>query len=238
MARENKPSIIFIDEIDSVCSTRSDSESESARRVKTEFLVQMQGVSNSDQSGVLVLAATNIPWGLDSAIRRRFEKRIYIPLPDTEARKALFKLHIGSTLAQLTEQDYNELAAQTEGYSGSDLSIVVRNALMEPIRAMQRATHFKQISGPDPSNPGATCHDLWTPVVMPPDISPEDRAALLQQPGVRIMSLFDITDHTKVVPPPVTLADFTKSIKASRPSVNNEDIQMHVKFMQEFGSEW
>jgi vacuolar protein-sorting-associated protein 4 len=70
MARESKPSIIFIDEIDSLCSARSDSESESARRIKTEFLVQMNGVGN-DTDGVLVLAATNIPWALDAAIRRR-----------------------------------------------------------------------------------------------------------------------------------------------------------------------
>lgn len=70
MARENKPSIIFIDEIDSMCSARSDSENDSTRRIKTEFLVQMQGVGKDD-SGVLVLAATNLPYGLDPAIRRR-----------------------------------------------------------------------------------------------------------------------------------------------------------------------
>ena len=82
MAREHKPSIIFIDEADS----RSDNnESESARRIKTEFLVQMQGVGN-DNDGVLVLGATNIPWVLDAAIRRRFEKRIYIDLPEANAR--------------------------------------------------------------------------------------------------------------------------------------------------------
>lgn len=74
MAREHKPSIIFIDEIDSLCSSRSDTESESARRIKTEFLVQMQGVGN-DMEGILVLGATNIPWVLDAAIRRRFEVR-------------------------------------------------------------------------------------------------------------------------------------------------------------------
>ena len=72
MAREHKPSIIFIDEIDSLCSSRSDTESESARRIKTEFLVQMQGVGN-DMEGILVLGATNSPWVLDAAIRRRFE---------------------------------------------------------------------------------------------------------------------------------------------------------------------
>jgi len=82
MARESRPSIVFIDEIDSLCSSRSDSESESARRIKTEFLVQMNGVGN-DMDGVLVLGATNIPWALDAAIRRRFEKRIYIPLSNS-----------------------------------------------------------------------------------------------------------------------------------------------------------
>jgi len=70
MARENKPSIIFIDEIDSLCGARGDGESEASRRIKTEFLVQMNGVGN-DQQGILVLGATNIPWALDSAIRRR-----------------------------------------------------------------------------------------------------------------------------------------------------------------------
>lgn len=94
MAREHKPSIIFIDEIDSMASSRSDQESESARRIKTEFLVQMQGVGK-DTDGVLVLGATNIPWGLDSAIRRRFEKRIYIPLPDARARAKMHEIHLG-----------------------------------------------------------------------------------------------------------------------------------------------
>ena len=75
MARRNKPSIIFIDEVDAICGTRGEGESEASRRVKTEFLVQMNGVGN-DPSGVLVLGATNIPWQLDSAIRRRSLSRL------------------------------------------------------------------------------------------------------------------------------------------------------------------
>lgn len=70
MARESKPSIVFIDEVDSLCGTRGEGESEASRRIKTEFLVQMNGVGHDD-TGVLVLGATNIPWQLDNAIKRR-----------------------------------------------------------------------------------------------------------------------------------------------------------------------
>ena len=114
LARQHKPSIIFIDEIDSMCSSRSDNESEAARRIKTEFLLQMQGV-REDSTGVLVLGATNTPWTLDSAIRRRFEKRIYIPLPDEMARNVMFKIHLGDTKHMLTEANFKELALKTDG---------------------------------------------------------------------------------------------------------------------------
>lgn len=114
MARENKPAIIFIDEVDSLCGQRGEGESEASRRIKTEFLVQMNGVGN-DPSGVLVLGATNIPWQLDSAIRRRFEKRIYIPLPDFRARVELFKLNVGNTPCTLTDNEFVRLAEMTEG---------------------------------------------------------------------------------------------------------------------------
>merc|ERR1712183_445194 len=120
MARENEPSIIFIDEIDSLVSSRSDNESEAARRIKTEFLVQMQGVG-VDNDGVLVLGATNIPWVLDSAIRRRFERRIYIPLPEAPARESLFRLHMGDTKNNLTGADFKSLGQMTERYSGADV---------------------------------------------------------------------------------------------------------------------
>jgi vacuolar protein-sorting-associated protein 4 len=77
MAREAKPSIIFIDEIDSLASKRSSGEGDATRRIKTEFLIQMQGVGKT-HDGYLVLAATNCPWDIDQAIRRRFERRVYV----------------------------------------------------------------------------------------------------------------------------------------------------------------
>ena len=99
MAREKAPSIIFIDEIDALCGARGESgESEASRRIKTEILVQMQGVGSDSAGKVLVLAATNTPYSLDQAVRRRFDKRIYIPLPEAAARAHMFEVHVGKHL--------------------------------------------------------------------------------------------------------------------------------------------
>lgn len=144
MARENKPSIIFIDEIDALCGPRGEGESEASRRIKTELLVQMDGVGK-DSKGVLILGATNIPWQLDSAIRRRFQRRVHISLPDTPARMKMFELAVGNTPCELSQADFRQLADLSEGYSGSDISIAVQDALMQPVRLIQTATHYKQV---------------------------------------------------------------------------------------------
>ena len=161
MARERAPSIIFIDEIDALCGARGEGgESEASRRIKTEILVQMQGVGASDSGRVLVLAATNTPYQLDQAVRRRFDKRIYIPLPDEAARAHMFKVHLGETPHDLTHADYDRLGTQAEGFSGSDIDHVVKDVLYEPVRKTQEATHFKTVPQPDgtehyvPCSPG------------------------------------------------------------------------------------
>ena len=145
MARENKPAIIFIDEVDALCGPRGEGESEASRRIKTELLVQMDGVGK-DSKGVLILGATNIPWQLDAAIRRRFQRRVHISLPDINARMKMFMLAVGSTPCQMTQADYRTLAEMSEGYSGSDISIAVQDALMQPIRKIQTATHYKKVT--------------------------------------------------------------------------------------------
>lgn len=128
-----KKYIILIDEIDSLCGSRSKSESDSTRSIKTEFLVQMDGVGKKCKD-VLVVAATNIPWELDMAIRRRFKKRVYIPLPELEARSYMVKLHLGDTPNSLINEDYFILGKRTEGASGSDIKVLVKEALMQPIK--------------------------------------------------------------------------------------------------------
>jgi vacuolar protein-sorting-associated protein 4 len=222
MAREHKPSIIFIDEVDSLCGSRSDNESESARRIKTEFLVQMQGVGN-DTDGILVLGATNIPWQLDAAIRRRFEKRIYIDLPEEHARADLFKLNLGDTPHMLTEEDIRVLGQRTDGYSGADISIVVRDALMQPVRKVQTATHFMTVSGPDRNNPNTTVNDLLTPC------SPGTR-------GAKEMTWMDVPGE-KLLEPKVDMADMLRSLATQKPTVNDDDLAKLEKFRNDFGQD-
>ena len=102
----------------------------------------MQGVGNS-MDGVLVLGATNVPWELDNAIRRRFQKRIYISLPDATARAGIFKNKGEKTKNSLNDEDWVTLGNEAEGYSGSDCAIVVNEALMMPVRRCQTAKRFK-----------------------------------------------------------------------------------------------
>ncbi|XP_061163087.1 vacuolar protein sorting-associated protein 4B-like isoform X1 [Saccostrea echinata] len=222
LARENKPSIIFIDEVDALCGSRSENESESARRIKTEFLVQMQGVG-VDNDGVLVLGATNIPWVLDSAIRRRFEKRIYIPLPEAPARTEMFKLHLGNTPHSLTEEEFRELGRRTEGYSGADISIVVRDALMQPVRKVQTATHFRKVRGPSREDPNVIVDDLLTPC------SPG-------APGAMEMNWTDV-DGNKLLEPIVSMNDMLMSLATSKPTVNEADLKKLEEFTADFGQE-
>lgn len=89
LANERAPSVIFMDEIDSIMGARGGNEHEASRRLKTEFLVQFDGVSSNNDKNILVLAATNRPQDLDEAALRRLTRRIFMPLPDPEAKVAL-----------------------------------------------------------------------------------------------------------------------------------------------------
>ncbi|XP_059425382.1 vacuolar protein sorting-associated protein 4B-like [Carassius carassius] len=220
LAREQKPSIIFIDEIDAMFGSGNENESEAARKIKTKFLAQMQGVGN-DNEGILVLGATNIPWTLDSAIRRRFEKRIYIPLPEQQARSSMFKLLLGSTPNSLNEADFITLGKKTDGYSGADISIVVRDALMQPIRKVQSAKHFKKVRGKAWNNPEAVVDDLLMPS------SPNDPDAIQ-------MTWEDVV-RDKLLEPIVSLEDMLMSLEKTKPTVNEEDLEKMKTFTQDFG---
>ena len=223
MAREKSPSIIFIDEIDALCGARGESgESEASRRIKTEILVQMQGVGSDSAGKVLVLAATNTPYSLDQAVRRRFDKRIYIPLPEAAARAHMFKVHVGETPHDLTNEDFESLGVQTPGFSGSDIDHVVKDVLYEPVRKTQEATHFKTVTKEEDET-----KEYYVPC------SPGDPSAWAST----LDELASLGYADRVMPPPITLGDFKKILLRARPTVAAADLEVHERFTKEFGEE-
>ena len=151
LARHHAPSVIFFDEIDSIMGSRSAAggdgggdcagggggmvEHEGSRRTKAELLVQMDGLSKSDDGHVFVLAASNLPWQLDPALLRRLDKRVLVPLPAKEARQGMLRSHLATLPAHTCrESDLAECARATEGYSGADIRLLSKEAAMRPVR--------------------------------------------------------------------------------------------------------
>ncbi|XP_043095868.1 LOW QUALITY PROTEIN: spastin [Puntigrus tetrazona] len=137
VARELQPSIIFIDEIDSLLCERREGEHDASRRLKTEFLIEFDGVQSSGDDRVLVMGATNRPQELDEAVLRRFAKRIYVALPTEETRLKLLKNLLSKHRNTLSQKELSQLARMTEGYSGSDLTSLAKDAALGPIRELR-----------------------------------------------------------------------------------------------------
>ncbi|CAL8322869.1 unnamed protein product [Merluccius merluccius] len=195
MARFYAPTTIFIDEIDSICGRRGTSdEHEASRRVKSELLVQMDGVGGASENDdpskmVMVLAATNFPWDIDEALRRRLEKRIYISLPTAVGRTELLRINLRE-VEVAADVDLALIAEKIQGYSGADITNVCRDASMMAMR--------RRIQG----------------------LSPEEIRALSK-------------DELQM---PVTMEDFTLTLKKISKSVSAADLAKYEAWMAEFGS--
>lgn len=145
MARHYSPAIIFIDEIDALARQRgAGQEHEADRRLKSLLFSEMDGI-HSGGSGheqrdgpprVVVLATTNVPWDLDEAMRRRLEKRIYVPLPDKQGRSALLSLCLSDVETTMNDVACANVVNATEGFSCADVKLLCREAAMMPMRKM------------------------------------------------------------------------------------------------------
>ncbi|KAG2497959.1 hypothetical protein HYH03_004220 [Edaphochlamys debaryana] len=207
MAREMAPSMIFIDEVDSLCSQRGTAnEHEASRRVKTELLVQIDGVHGNDKDKdaaggdaepsapkhLFVLAATNFPWDIDEALRRRLEKRVYIPLPGHAQRLQLLRINL-KEVDVAPDVNLDRVAAQLDGYSGDDITNICRDAAMNGMRRM--------VAGKTPAE---------------------------------ILAMRQAGNH--MGKEPVTSDDFVQAIRKINPSVSKEDIKRHEEWLAVFGS--
>lgn len=209
MARFYAPTTIFFDEMDALGSKRGEaSEHEASRRVKSELLVQMDGVGSTEEQKdenapadaepprpkqVMVLAATNRPWDLDEALRRRLEKRIYIPLPTPEGRKQLFEINL-KTVKMQEDVNLDKLVQMTDGYSGADVTNICREAAMMGLRVAMRQARAE---------------------------------------GKSIAQMQNLKDEVDV---PVGQDDFVQALKNVQKSVGTEDLQNFADWMKEFGS--
>ncbi|KAK4139691.1 P-loop containing nucleoside triphosphate hydrolase protein [Dichotomopilus funicola] len=253
LARQHASSIIFLDEIDALCSNREGSGSggaagaggmgnnEHSSRLKTELLLQLDGTMHTDAPAsngrVVVLAATNLPWVLDPAFRRRFEPRVYVSLPDREARRELFRIHAergdderGGEGSILSDEDLNELADMTDGYSGNDIANAVKHAMGMPVREAQRARYFRVVSekggllGESGSEQGGN-EKYYTPC------GADDEGAIK-------MGWEDVPENRLRVGP-VTAEDFKRVLRnrTVKSSVGAGESQRYEDWTREFGVE-
>lgn len=218
MARYYAPSTIFFDEIDSLAGSRGGAnEHEASRRVKTELMVQMDGVDGDDDEGgdeeqdedadgdappvgkktVIVLAATNTPWDLDEALRRRLEKRVYIPLPDSEGRRELFRINMKDVELQ-DDVNFEELGDKAKGYSGADVANVCRDASMMSVRRIMEQARKQGLGR-------------------------EQMQAMLKEQKAALNTA-------------VSRDDFIMALSKVSRSVSDNDLNRFVEWMQEFGS--
>jgi SpoVK/Ycf46/Vps4 family AAA+-type ATPase len=137
-ARNNTPCVLFFDEVDALGASRSDLRQSSGRQLINQFLSEMDGIQSSND-GLLILAATNAPWHLDSAFRRpgRFDRILFIPPPDASARAAILRLLLQNRLSK--DVDCELLAKKTEHFSGADLKAVLDVAIEHKLREAMKS---------------------------------------------------------------------------------------------------
>ncbi|CAE7537466.1 FIGNL1 [Symbiodinium pilosum] len=152
LAAEKQPSVIFLDEIDSLLSQRRDADNEASRRVKNEFLTSLEGADTDSEERILLVGATNMPWDLDHAVLRRLPKRLYVPLPGKGARRSLLLTQLAKHNSRLglpgnlSASDIDSIVERTEGFSCSDLQQLLCEAAMCPVREIA-AARIRQKAG-------------------------------------------------------------------------------------------
>merc|ERR1712029_79651 len=126
-------------EIDALLSERRSGEHEGVRRIKTEFLLQFEGMTTGSGERIVVVAATNRPHELDDAALRRFTKRVYVQMPDVETRRALITQLLSKHGSPLSNKEISKVVLMTEGYTCSDLTNLARDAALAPVRELDTA---------------------------------------------------------------------------------------------------
>ncbi len=171
----------------------------------------------------MVLGATNVPWELDTAIRHRFEKRVYIPLPGPDARSSMGRIHLGDTSNNLSNSDFRRMGRETAGASGSDIKVLIKEALLEPLRLCREAYLVPCITFP---------YCEFYPRKSSSD--PPGKIFNCRRCGPRQMQLWDVPLE-KLKAPDVSVEDFQRVLRHFCVSVSKRDLKRYPKWTERFG---
>ena len=174
VAAYKAPSIVFIDEVDSMLTHRR-AEDDAIRRMKREFLVQVDGAVNRREGRVFVIGATHRPQDLDEGARRIFAKRLYLPLPNQSARESLLRTLVAESSHSLTDDDFKNLSRDTEGYSGADLKDLCNDASFRPVRTLSLEAAMR--TSPEDVPPISYEHFCQSLRITSPSVGQEDLQA-------------------------------------------------------------
>ena len=236
-AKKNAPCVIFLDEVDAIVTSRNEEDSNHNRSMKNELLVQMQGMSS--KSGVIVLAATNMPFGLDSAFRRRCQKRIYAGLPDVKEREQLLKIHLKNISNTLTEKNMSKIAHATKGFSGADISNLVKTAAMVPVLKLARAKCFCKFEYKPKNIETFKNQKLdWSKMIFECDCDYTKREYNEQYLFEEKNILKNIEDEVRdlLYPKPVSMSCFQEALAGTKKTVDPKTLLQFMEYRKEFGT--
>ena len=202
--------LILLDEIDSLCRQRQSSEEDYSRRIKTELMQQMEKGAHAP-SKLSIIGITNCPWDLDKAFLRRFNKRVYIPPPDLKTKRQLMISSLTQIEHELTEEDFEGLAANLDCFSCSDICSLCCEAMLGPFRELQEISNWEWNEA----------DKKWRPVAVPSCSSVKK-------------TFYDIpTDQ--ICPRKLALQDFTKALEEIQGTISLGDLTQFEEFTKSFG---
>ena len=217
-AKKYKPAVIHLDEIDFItkANNENDNMNDTTRKMKQEFLNQMQNLKNNDE--VMVLGIASKPWELDPLVRKCFQKKIYINLPELNARKKIFELYLKNNSHNLTNEQIEYLAKNTELFTCSDIYNLIQETIYEPIKKCQKVEYFKKIKG-------INGHE-WNYIPCEQN-----------DPYAIKMKMEEIKDPKEIIFPEVNFDDFKNVLGRTKPTMTIEEMKKYEKFEEEFGQE-
>ncbi|XP_060082325.1 vacuolar protein sorting-associated protein 4B-like [Ylistrum balloti] len=208
-AAANHPCIILIEDIEVFI----EEENTEAREVLFQLM------STKLTASLPVIAMTRFPWLLykQMGLRSSFPTLVYVPIPDKTSRNLLFKMHLNIQPA-VSEEEFEELAKRTEGYTVSDILVLVRDAAMEPVREIQRATHFRLERHQSEDKPD--------------EIVDMETACLSSDPGAQAKSWMDIGPDTLYVKP-ITMDHLWKCLSRCKSCMRSDELDLYKKFTED-----